>query len=131
MVRKLAIAMIILLVFVGKELLSQTSVAPGPGFVAHGLKLARGSAAEGRADFVKMRCDSCHSLYREPRAAVPLRDFSHETPETVAALIIGRTDVAPKAYFDEIAMSGAASQMTLEQLANIVAYLRNPAVVKK
>jgi hypothetical protein len=131
MVRKLAIAMIILLVFLGKALFSQTSVAPAPGLVAHGLKLAQGSAVEGRTDFVKMRCDSCHSLYREPRAAVPLRDFSHEPPETVASLIIGRTDVAPKAYFDEIAMSGAARQMTLEQLANIVAYLRNPAAAKK
>jgi hypothetical protein len=131
MVRKLAIVMIILLVFVCKALLSQTSVTPSQRFVAHGVKLARGSAVEGRVDFVKLRCDSCHSLYREPRAAIPLRDFSHETPETVASLIIGRTDVGPQAYFDEIAMSGAASQMTLDQLANIVSYLRTPAAAKK
>lgn len=124
MIRKSTIVGMLLMTALCSVVLAQTRVTP------HSLKLSQGSAVEGRADFVKLRCDSCQSVYREPRGRLPLRDLSHETPQGVAAMILERTDLAPQAYFDEMVMSAAASNMTLEQLANIVAYLRHPEAAK-
>ena len=84
--------------------------------------------AQGRENFHKLRCDTCHSVYAEKqKAPVPLRDFSKEPPEAITRLIVQRTHLAPEMLFDEIAMSSVASFMTKEQLADIVAYLRNPS----
>ena len=88
---------------------------------------ATGSAAQGRETFAKLRCNSCHSVYREQtatKAPYPLRDFTRETPETVANLIVERTQYAPENLFDEQAMSACASQMTVQDLRDLVAYLR-------
>lgn len=131
MIPKLTVLALTLLVVSG-ALVAQTGIAPEQRFLAHGLRLAQGSPVEGRADFAKLRCNSCHSVYgEEPRAQIPLRDLSHETPQTVANLIIARSDLAPEAYFDEMAMSAAASPMTLKQLANVVAYLRHPEAARR
>ena len=95
-------------------------------FAAHAQP--RGDAADGRATFAKLRCNACHSVYRENDVAKPaphpLRDLSKETPETVANLIVTRTQLDPHSMFDEQAMSIAASGMTRKDLADLVAYLR-------
>jgi len=104
-----------------------TNVSPQPGlFAVHGaVKIGNGDAEEGRAVFTKLRCDSCHSVKGKPAgAAHPLPDLPAQPPEAIAALIVQRTDVAPGAMFDPMAMSSAASWMTQKQLADIVAYLR-------
>lgn len=86
-----------------------------------------GDVTAGRENFVKYRCNVCHSLAGEkPAAQVPLRDLSRETPEAVANMIVSRTHLAPEALFDEMAMSSAASQLSTRELMEIVAYLRQP-----
>ena len=84
----------------------------------------QGDPAAGRDAFSKLRCDSCHSVYRAPKARIPLRDLSKETPESVTNMIFSRTELVPGALLDEMAMSAAASRMTRRELADIVAYLR-------
>ena len=89
---------------------------------------AQVDAAKGRDDFVKYRCNVCHSLAgQKPAASIPLRDLSREKPEAVASLIVERTHLAPEALFDEMAMSSAASQLNQGELMSIVAYLRTPS----
>ena len=61
---------------------------------------------------------------RAKPAAYPLPDLSAESPEAVANLIVSRTHFAPEALFDEQVMSTAASGMSQQQLADLVAYLR-------
>ncbi len=84
-----------------------------------------GNAAAGHDAFIKLRCNTCHSVYGErAKAQIPLPDLSKETPETVANLIVSRTHLAPEALFDEMVMSAAAGQMTNRELTDIVTYLR-------
>jgi mono/diheme cytochrome c family protein len=96
--------------------------------VVHGApRLVAGDAAEGRQLFAKLRCDICHSVAGIPaRAPHPLPDLSTQPPDAIAAMIVQRTDVAPGAMFDEMAMASAASRMTPQELAHLVAYLRQP-----
>ncbi|MGZ8811717.1 MAG: c-type cytochrome [Thermoanaerobaculia bacterium] len=96
--------------------------------VVHGApRLVAGDAVEGRQMFAKLRCDICHSVAGSPaRAPHPLRDLSTQPPDAIAAMIVQRTDVAPGAMFDEMAMASAASRMTPQDLAHLVAYLREP-----
>jgi mono/diheme cytochrome c family protein len=103
------------------------------GVVAHSAPpLSSGDSTAGREAFAKLRCNSCHSVAGEPPAArLPLRDLSRETPEAVANLIVSRSEMAPEALFDEMAMSAAASSMTPRELADLVTYLRNPAAAKR
>jgi cytochrome c553 len=89
---------------------------------------AEADAVKGRDDFVKYRCNVCHSVAgQKPAATVPLRDLSREKPEAVANLIVARTHLAPEALFDQMAMSSAASQLSQRELMDIVAYLRRPS----
>jgi cytochrome c553 len=91
-----------------------------------------GDVAAGRGNFVKYRCNVCHSVAgQKPAAQVPLRDLSRETPEAVANMIVSRTHLAPEALFDEMAMSSAASQLSRQELMDIVAYLRQPRRASK
>lgn len=96
--------------------------------VIHGATpLADGNAGEGRKLFTKLRCDSCHAVSGSAaKVPHPLPDLSAQPPEAVAEMIVQRTDIAPEALFDEMAMAGAASSMTREELAHLVAFLRNP-----
>jgi mono/diheme cytochrome c family protein len=102
------------------------TTTPVPPVFVHGApRLVAGDAAEGRQLFAKLRCDLCHSVAGSPaRAPHPLPDLSTQTPEAVASMIVQRTDVAPGAMFDEMAMASAASRMTQQELAHLVAYLR-------
>ncbi len=111
----------------------QTRVTPDqPGIAAHsGPPLSEGDPKAGREAFAKLRCHVCHSVAGEQRAArLPLPDLSRQSSEAVANLIVSRSEVAPEALFDEMAMSTATSPMTLRELADLVAYLRNPAAAK-
>ena len=91
-----------------------------------------GDVVAGRDNFVKYRCNTCHSVAgQKPPAQVPLRDLSGETPEAVANMIVSRTHLAPEALFDEMAMSSAASQLSKQELMDIVAYLRQPRRASK
>jgi len=97
-------------------------------FVVPAAVAAEADAVKGRENFVKYRCNVCHSLAgQKPVATVPLRDLSREKPEAIANLIVARTHLAPQALFDEMAMSSAASQLSQRELMDIVAYLRLPA----
>ena len=102
------------------------TVTTQPMYVVHGsLAIPAGDPEEGKLTFAKLRCDSCHSLPGESRKSPhPLPDLSAEPAEEIAARIIARTEVPPGATFDAMAMSSAASWMSKEQLADIVAYLR-------
>jgi mono/diheme cytochrome c family protein len=104
------------------------SVSPAQMVVVHGAsRLTNGNADEGRKLFTKLRCDSCHAVSGSAaKVPHPLPDLSAQPPEAVAERIVQRTEIAPEALFDEMAMAGAASNMTHEELAHIVAYLRNP-----
>jgi mono/diheme cytochrome c family protein len=105
-----------------------TATYDQPVLVHSGPRLDAGDPAAGRTLFTKLRCDSCHSVAGNPgKSAHPLPDLSAEPPYAVAALIIQRTDVAPEALFDEMAMASAASRVTPQELAHLVAYLRHPA----
>jgi Cytochrome c. len=98
-----------------------------PVVVHGGPGLVTGDAAEGRKLFAKLRCDICHSVAGSPaRGPHPLPDLSTQPPDAIAAMIVQRTDVAPGAMFDEMAMASAASRMTQQELAHLVAYLRQP-----
>ncbi len=91
------------------------------------LASAQGDPAEGKKVFAKMRCDTCHSVATTSgsRAPHPLPDLSSQPPQAVANLIVARTDLAPEALFDEMAMSSAASRLTVRDLNDVVAYLRS------
>ena len=96
--------------------------------VGHYDVMAGGDPVEGRALFTKLRCDMCHSVAGQAtRAPHPLPDLTAQPPDAVANLIVERSDIAPEALFDEMAMSSALSNMTLRDLAHLVAYLRNPS----
>jgi hypothetical protein len=45
-------------------------------------------------------------------------------PNGVAEMIVQRTDIALESLFDEMAMSSAASRLTMRELQDVVAYLR-------
>ena len=83
------------------------------------------AADAGRDTFVKFRCDSCHSVHGDAvQKQVPLPDLSKFSEEAVTNMIVSRTELAPEALFDEMAMSACASQMTRSEIAEIVRYLR-------
>ncbi|HEX9160175.1 MAG TPA: c-type cytochrome [Thermoanaerobaculia bacterium] len=104
----------------------------GPAAIVHAsVRLADGNPGQGREIFTKLRCDSCHSVGpNAARSPHPLPDLSAQPPEAIAALIVQKTDVAPEALFDEIAMSSAASRLTESELAHVVAYLRHPQTAR-
>lgn len=94
-------------------------------------RIDEGNPHEGRELFAKLRCDSCHTVSGTTgKGPHPLPDLTAYPPEAIANLIVERTDLAPEALFDEMAMSAAASQMSQKQLAHVVAYLKNPKAAR-
>ena len=87
----------------------------------------QGNAVEGRQLFTKLRCDSCHALPGSSvRVQHPLPDLTAQPPDAVAMMIVRRREPRQGAFFDEMAMASAASQVSPQQLAHLVAYLRKP-----
>ena len=89
--------------------------------------LPAGDAAEGHELFTKLRCDMCHSVAGSPtRKPHPLPDLTEQPPNAVARIIVERKTVPPGALFDEMVMASATSEISDQQLAHLVAYLREP-----
>jgi len=86
--------------------------------------------SRGRQAFVDLRCHSCHRVAEDP--ALPgwegvwegplLHDLGKDTPQAIAARIAARARRAP------MAQAGAA--LNDGELADIVAYLRDPRAAK-
>ena len=80
--------------------------------------VANGDAANGKALFRSLRCDSCHSVWGSGSGAEhPLPDLSSEPPVAIAAVIARRGEP----------MSFVVSKMTREQLHDVAIYLHNPS----
>lgn len=98
-----------------------------PMLAAAAAQHSQGDAVEGRQLFTKLRCDICHAVAGSSvRAPHPLPDLTAQPPDAVAAMIVQRQQIRPGAFFDEIAMASAASQVTPRQMTHLVAYLREP-----
>jgi mono/diheme cytochrome c family protein len=91
------------------------------------LASAQGDPKHGAKVFAKMRCDTCHAVATTTGTGSqhPLPDLSTTPPAQIANMIVKRADVAHDALFDDIAMSSAASHMTVKELDDVVAYLRS------
>jgi cytochrome c553 len=89
--------------------------------------LPAGDAAQGHELFTKLRCDLCHSVAGSPtRKPHPLPDLTEQPPNAVASLIVERKTVKPHALFDEMVMASATSEISDQEVAHLVAYLREP-----
>jgi mono/diheme cytochrome c family protein len=96
-----------------------------PALASTAVQHAEGNAVEGRQLFTKLRCEICHAVAGSSvRAPHPLPDLTAQPPEAVAAMIVQRQEIRHGAFFDEIAMASAASQVTPKQMTHLVAYLR-------
>jgi len=99
-----------------------------------GTSLSTGEPTRGRSAFIELRCHACHRLAED--ASIPafpgawegplLHHLSRQSVEAVAWKIVTRTSAHHDAVF-ESPMSESASAMTERQLADVVAYLRDPA----
>ncbi|MGZ4777597.1 MAG: c-type cytochrome [Thermoanaerobaculia bacterium] len=88
--------------------------------------VSNGDAAEGRALFTKLNCDSCHSLSGRPAGSPhPLPDLTEQPPDAVAAMITEGSAPAPEVLFEQVVMSTVVSQVTPQEVAHLVAYLRS------
>ena len=99
-----------------------------------GTSLSTGEPTRGRGAFIELRCHTCHRVAED--GSVPafpgawegplLQHLGRESAEAVAWKIVTRTSAHHDAVF-ESPMSESASAMTERQLADVVAYLRDPA----
>jgi mono/diheme cytochrome c family protein len=119
-------------------------VSPAAGafrFVAHAqpanVPLSSGDLVRGRQAFLDLKCNSCHRVAEDPSLPAAkdaldgpvLRNLGQYSPEAVAWKIIMQTSMDPEAVYDS-PMEEPASIMTERQLADIVAYLRDPAAAR-
>ncbi len=112
--------------------IAMTATPAQQAVVNGGGQVSNGDAVQGRALFTKLRCDSCHALSGQARKVPhPLPDLSAQPPDAVAALITQHGELAPEALFDDMVMSQVVSQMTPQDLAHLVAYLRNPPASRR
>ena len=90
-------------------------------------------AVRGRTAFVELQCHSCHRVAEDDflpaskHANGPLLERMGEwTVEQLKERIVSLTENDPEAIYDS-PMTECASAMTMQQLDDVVAYLRNPA----
>jgi mono/diheme cytochrome c family protein len=100
--------------------------------------LSGGDPVRGRAAFLELQCHSCHRVAEDPSLPLPkgavqgplLHDLGAEAPEAVAWKIVTRTRLGPESLFGS-RMADATSAMSERQLADLVAYLRDPGAGAK
>ena len=134
-------AFVILLVFAGAcaertpvSLTPSMSVMPIAVHAREIDPLDNGDAARGRQAFIDLRCHVCHRVagdetlprFEGAEDGPVLHDLGRESAEAVAWRITARTSLDPESIYDS-PMEESASAMTGRQLADVVAYLRNPA----
>jgi len=113
----------------------------GLAFGVHRLQVPEQSGANparGRAAFIELRCNSCHRILEDPTLPPPdvelqgplLHDLGKRSPEEVGWAIVTRSSLDPESAY-ETPMAEAASAMTEQQLADLIAYLRAPALGAK
>ena len=103
-----------------------------PAEVAHAA-VRGGDAAGGRAEFIDMRCSSCHRVQGDDKIrrgdmvpAGPVLNYTGCEPEKVAAAIVSRSPLGDGwVAADASGMSNSTSRLTIAQLADIVEYLRS------
>ena len=108
-----------------------TTPQADPRLRAHaGPRFVTGDPARGRQSFIDLHCNTCHAVAGDdmPRPAnarkgLLLHDLDQLTAESVALKIVERSSVDPNAP-RETEMAGFTDSMTLRQLADIVAFLR-------
>jgi hypothetical protein len=95
-------------------------------------RVVAGNAAEGRALFTSLRCDSCHSVWGSGTGAEhPLPDLSAAPPVAIAARITQRARLAPEMLFDEMTMSFQVSNATEKELGHLATYLNAPSTAPR
>ena len=110
-----------------------THTAAAPIVAISNPSLADGDATAGRRAFIAMQCIDCHRLAEDPelprgRRAVAgplLSGLSRYAPNDLASRITSRSTGASQELFDRT-MKDYAQPLSARQLADIVAYLRNP-----
>lgn len=110
-----------------------THQAAAPIVAISNPSLAGGNALAGRRAFIAMQCIDCHRVAEDPelplgRRAVAgplLSDLKRYAPKDLATRITSRSTGASQELFDRT-MKDYAQPLTARQLADIVAYLRNP-----
>lgn len=103
-----------------------------PAEVAHAA-VRGGDASQGRAEFIDMRCSSCHRVQGDDKIrrgdmvpAGPVLNYTGSEPQRVAAEIVSRSPLGDCWVAAEASgMSGSTSKLTIRQLADIVEYLRS------
>lgn len=94
-------------------------------------------AERGRQAFVDLRCHSCHRVAEDPGLSEQagvwegplLHDLSKDTPQAIAARIVARARANRESQY-RTPMAQVGAGMSDQQLADIVAYLRNPRSVR-
>ena len=103
-----------------------------PTAVAHAA-VRGGDAADGRTEFIDMRCSSCHRVQGDDKIrrgdmvpAGPALNYAGCEPEKVAAEIVARSPLGDSwVAADASGMSTSTSKLTIAQIADIVEYLRS------
>jgi len=102
-----------------------------PAEVAHAA-VRGGDVAAGRAAFVDMRCSACHRVQGDDKIrrgdmlpVGPALNYAGADPQKIAAEIVSRSPLGDSwVAADASGMSASTSRLTIEQLADIVEYLR-------